>query len=107
MQPSVAWIFLLVVTLANIPKAEGVIVGGTKDGGDAAKCGILAGDIILRYGRMDVKDVRALARTAPGTVVNLLVWPSGSISLLGNPFRGHEASPSLRTERVRDLPQNQ
>jgi serine protease Do len=62
----------------NMPKAEGVIVGGTKDGGGAAKCGIIAGDIILRYGSMEVKDVRALARaiarTTPGTVVNLLVW---------------------------------
>jgi serine protease Do len=62
----------------NMPKAEGVIVGGTKEGGGASKCGIVAGDIILRYGSMDVKDVRALARaiarTTPGTVVNLLVW---------------------------------
>ena len=62
----------------NMPKAEGVIVGGTKEGGAAAKCGIVAGDIILRYGTMEVKDVRALARaiarTKPGTVVNLLVW---------------------------------
>jgi serine protease Do len=62
----------------NMPKAEGVIVGGTKEGGAAAKCGIIAGDIILRYGDMDVKDVRALARaiarTPPGTAVNLLVW---------------------------------
>ncbi len=62
----------------NMPKAEGVIVGGTKEGGGAAKCGIVAGDIILRYGTMDVKDVRALARaiarTKPGTAINLLVW---------------------------------
>ena len=29
------------------------------------------------------------------------------VSLLCNPFRGHEASPSLRSERVRDLLQNQ
>jgi serine protease Do len=62
----------------NMPKAEGVIVGGTKEGGAAARCGIVAGDIILRYGTLDVKDVRALARaiarTKPGTVVNLLVW---------------------------------
>ena len=62
----------------NMPKAEGVIVGGTSEGGGASKCGIMAGDIILRYGAMPVKDVRALARaiarTAPGTVVNLLIW---------------------------------
>jgi serine protease Do len=42
------------------------------------QCGIVAGDIILRYRSMEVKDVRALvraiARTIPGTVVNLLVW---------------------------------
>jgi serine protease Do len=62
----------------NMPKAEGVIVGGTKEGGAASKCGIVAGDIILKYGTMPVTDVRALARavarTKPGTAVNLLVW---------------------------------
>lgn len=30
-----------------------------------------------------------------------------NVPLLGNLFRGHEASPSLRSQRVRDLPQNQ
>jgi serine protease Do len=78
----------------NMPKAEGVIVGGTKDGGGAAKCGIVAGDIILRYGSMDVKDVRALARaiarTAPGTVVNLLVW--------------HNEEPTVIAATVEELP---
>jgi serine protease Do len=62
----------------NMPKAEGVIVGGTKEDGAASRCGIVAGDIILKYGTMPVTDVRALARavarTKPGTAVNLLVW---------------------------------
>jgi serine protease Do len=62
----------------NMPRAEGVIVGGTTDGGGASKCGIMAGDIILRYGNVEVTDVRmlarAIARTSPGTVVNLLIW---------------------------------
>ncbi len=62
----------------SMSKAEGVIVGGTKEGGSASKCGIMAGDIILSYGNMQVKDVRALARaiarTPPGTVVNLRIW---------------------------------
>jgi serine protease Do len=78
----------------NMPKAQGVIVGGTKDGGGAAKCGIVAGDIILRYGTMDVKDVRALARaiarTPPGTVVNLLVW--------------HNEEPRVIAATVQELP---
>jgi serine protease Do len=78
----------------NMPKAEGVIVGGTKDGGGAAKCGIVAGDIILRYGAVDVKDVRALARaiarTPPGTVVNLLVW--------------HNEEPTVIAATVQELP---
>jgi serine protease Do len=78
----------------NMPKAEGVIVGGTKEGGGAAKCGIVAGDIILRYGTMDVKDVRALARavarTPPGTVVNLLVW--------------HNEEPVVVAATVQELP---
>jgi serine protease Do len=78
----------------NMPKAQGVIVAGTKDGGGAAKCGIVAGDIILRYGTMDVKDVRALARaiarTTPGTVVNLLVW--------------HNEEPAVIAVTVQELP---
>jgi serine protease Do len=78
----------------NMPKAEGVIVGGTKEGGAAAKCGIIAGDIILRYGDMDVKDVRALARaiarTPPGTAVNLLVW--------------HNEEPRVVVATVQELP---
>jgi serine protease Do len=62
----------------DMPKAQGVIVGGTKEGGAASKCGIRAGDIILRYGTMQVTDVRALARaiarTRPGSKINLLIW---------------------------------
>ena len=62
----------------SMSRAEGVIVGGTTDGGAASKCGIMAGDIILRYGDLTVKDVRALARaiarTQPGTKVGLRIW---------------------------------
>jgi serine protease Do len=62
----------------NMPKAEGAIVGGTTDGGAASQCGIVAGDIVVRFGNMQVKDVRmlarAIARTPPGTIVNLLIW---------------------------------
>jgi serine protease Do len=62
----------------NMSKAEGVIVGGTNEGGAASKCGIMAGDIILRYGDLAVKDVRALARaiarTQLGTKVGLRIW---------------------------------
>lgn len=62
----------------NMPKAEGVIVSGTKEGGAASKCGLVASDIMLKYGTMPVTDVRAIARavarTKPGTAVNLLIW---------------------------------
>jgi serine protease Do len=62
----------------NMSKAEGVIVGGMTEGGGASKCGIMAGDIILRYGNTAVKDVRALARaiarTPPGTAVAMRIW---------------------------------
>jgi serine protease Do len=62
----------------NMSKAEGVIVGGTTEGGAASECGIMAGDIILRYGDLTVKDVRALsraiARTPPGSKVALRIW---------------------------------
>jgi serine protease Do len=62
----------------NLSKAQGVIVGGTTDGGAASKCGLLPGDIILSYGDMPAKDVRAVARaiahTTPGAVVSLRIW---------------------------------
>jgi serine protease Do len=62
----------------NMSKAEGVIVSGTIDGGAASKCGIMAGDIILSYGNMPAKDVRAVARavarTPPGTRFSLRIW---------------------------------
>ena len=62
----------------GLRKAEGVIVGGTKEGGAASRCGIMAGDIVLRFGSMPVSNVRALARaiarTPPGTAIPLLLW---------------------------------
>jgi len=79
----------------NMPKAEGAIVSGMKDGGGAAECGIVAGDIIMRYGTMPVKDVRALARaiarTVPGTVVNLRVL--------------HDEEPTVIAATIKELPQ--
>jgi serine protease Do len=82
----------------NMPKAEGVIVGGLKDGGAAAQCGIVPGDIILRYGTMEVKDVRALARsiarTAPGTIVNLLIWHHEEPTMIAAIIKGLPPSAS-------------
>ncbi len=79
----------------NMSKAEGVIVGGTMDGGGASKCGIVAGDIILRFGDLEVKDVRmlarAIARTSPGTIVKLLIW--------------HNEEPTLIAATVQELRQ--
>jgi serine protease Do len=78
----------------NMSRAEGAIVSGTGDGGAASKCGIMPGDIVLRYGAMPVKDVRALARaiarTTPGTAVAMRVW------------RNDE--PLVVTATVRELP---
>jgi hypothetical protein len=37
----------------------------------------------------------------------LLIAKLHHVHLLGNLFRGHEASPALQNQRVRDLPQNQ
>ena len=79
----------------NMTKAEGVIVGGTTKGGGASKCGILPGDIVLSYGNMPVKDVRALARaiarTPPGTRVPMRIW--------------HDDEPIIVTAEVKELPQ--
>jgi serine protease Do len=79
----------------NMSKAEGVIVGGTTEGGGASRCGIRAGDIILRYGNLQVKDVRALARaiarTPPGTAVSLRIW--------------RDDEPLVVTATVQEMPQ--
>ncbi|HZC94193.1 MAG TPA: trypsin-like peptidase domain-containing protein [Mycobacterium sp.] len=78
----------------NMPKAEGVIVAGTKEGGAAAACGVVAGDVIMKYGDLQVKDVRelarAIARTKPGTVVNLLVW--------------HDEEPRIIVATIKQMP---
>jgi serine protease Do len=78
----------------NMTKAEGAIVGGTTEGGGASKCGIVPGDIVLRYGNMPVKDVRALARaiarTPPGTAVALRLW--------------HNDEPTVVTATVQEMP---
>src|SRR5277367_6385137 len=51
---------------------------------------------------------RVLTRTDQRVeLLSLLIAELYHVPLLGNPFRGHEASPSLRSHRVRDLPQNQ
>jgi serine protease Do len=78
----------------NMTKAEGVIVGGITDGGAASKCGLVPGDIILRYGEVQVKDVRALsraiARTPPGSVVSMRIW--------------RDDEPLIVTATVQELP---
>ncbi len=86
----------------DMSKAEGVIVGGTTEGGAASKCGIVAGDIILRYGDLAVKDVRALARaiarTPPGTKVALRVWRNDEPIVIAATVQEmpHAATPALR-----------
>jgi serine protease Do len=90
----------------NMSKAEGVIVGGTTEGGAASQCGIMAGDIILRYGDLAVKDVRALARgiarTPPGTKVGLRIWRNDEPIVIAATVQEmpHVAAPASNTSRT-------
>jgi serine protease Do len=88
----------------NMSKAEGVIVGGTTEGGAASKCGIMAGDIILRYGDLTVKDVRALsraiARTPPGSKVAMRIWRNDEPMIITATVQEMPHVPSLVPARA-------
>ncbi|HLV80791.1 MAG TPA: trypsin-like peptidase domain-containing protein [Chthonomonadaceae bacterium] len=61
---------------------EGALVASLQDGTPAAKAGIQAGDVILRFNGQPVKDEVDLrdkvARTAPGTTVPVVIRRNGS-----------------------------
>jgi serine protease Do len=60
---------------------RGFIVTGTEPGSPARTAGLVSGDIILRYGKNEPGDTRALMRdvamTPPGHSVPVVVWRNG------------------------------
>jgi serine protease Do len=70
----------------GLRKAEGAIVAGMGEGGMADVSGLVEGDIILKVGATDTKDVRAVmravGRSPVGDKVNFSVWRDGAFKTL-------------------------
>jgi serine protease Do len=60
---------------------DGVLIGDVTRDGPAASAGIESGDIVLKFGDVEIEDFNQLknrvAATAPGTKVDVLVWRNG------------------------------
>lgn len=65
----------------GLGKARGALVGVVKEDGPAAKSGIKAGDVILRFNGRDIKEVRDLTRSVADTMadseVDVVVFRKG------------------------------
>jgi serine protease Do len=70
----------------GLRKAEGAIVAGMAEGGMADVSGLVEGDIVLKVGAYDTKDVRAMmravARCGIGDKVNFSVWRDGAFKTI-------------------------
>ena len=62
----------------ELPVPYGTILVGVEPGGPAARAGLQAGDVVLKFGKQVAKDARALARmiaaTGIGQPAPLVVW---------------------------------
>jgi serine protease Do len=54
----------------GLGKPRGALVGGVNDGGPAAKAGLKAGDVVVRFDGKDVKEMRDLPRLVADTAVD-------------------------------------
>lgn len=65
----------------RLAEDEGVLVADVDESGPAAKAGLKAGDVILKFGLAPVKDGDALRRgvadAEPGSEVVLSIWRDG------------------------------
>jgi serine protease Do len=79
---------------------KGVLVQDVKAGSAAAKAGIVAGDIIVELGGKPVEEVAqfrmAIARAAPGTRVQLVVWRDGARRTIDVGLDGTDGSSVAR-----------
>lgn len=53
----------------GLGKARGALVGGVTDNGPAAKAGLKAGDVVVRFDGKDIKEMRDLPRVVADTPV--------------------------------------
>ncbi len=54
----------------DLDKAQGALVGVVSEDGPAAKAGLQAGDVILKFDGKDIKTIRDLTRTVADTMVD-------------------------------------
>lgn len=70
----------------GLKKAEGALVRGVEEGSPAAKAGVEAGDIVLKFDGKPVEKSADLPRlvgnTKPGAKVGLTVWRRGALKEL-------------------------
>jgi serine protease Do len=68
-------------SLSLRPGPRGALVASAREGGPAAASGIQAGDVILRFNNIDVREMRFLPRivadTPVGAQVPVVVWRNG------------------------------
>ena len=57
----------------SLDKAKGALVAGLTEGGPAAKAGIKAGDVVVRFNGHDIADMRALPRVVADTEIGKTV----------------------------------
>jgi serine protease Do len=94
---------------------KGVLVQDVKPGSAAAKAGIAAGDIIVELGGEPVEEMAqfrmAIARSAPGSRVQLVVWRNGQRRAMevgldasdgGSVARPSSAAPTMLGLRLSD-----
>ncbi|MDZ7267995.1 MAG: M28 family peptidase [candidate division KSB1 bacterium] len=74
------------VSLGTMPdyaaEVEGLKLSGVREGGPAARAGLQAGDIIIKFGEIDIKNIYdytyALGQHAPGQEVEIVVLRNGA-----------------------------
>jgi serine protease Do len=85
----------------KLNEARGALVSAVDPEGPAAKSGFLPGDVILRFAGKDVADAadlpRLVARTAPGTAVDVEVWREAASRTLKTTVGAVPAPPEART----------
>ncbi|MCC7426148.1 MAG: DegQ family serine endoprotease [Alphaproteobacteria bacterium] len=104
----------------GLREARGAMVASVQEGGPADRARIQAGDVILRFGETDIREMRtlprAVAETAVGRQVPVIVWRDGRERTLSvtiaelqdeqaaaTPGRGTERTPAVRPSEIAGL----
>lgn len=74
------------VSLGTMPdyaaEVKGLRLSGVREGGPGARAGLQAGDVIIKFGEIDIKNIYdytyALGEHAPGQEVDIIVLRDGN-----------------------------